>query len=315
MRASRITIPLLLLAASACGGEAARPAIEARRDVPAPLLPARLPAEGVDYCRDAPPLLLATHPEPGDRLLLTVNADTTGVHGVLYGAFVIRADGTPTYVERIAGIHPWTDAAVPWGVWPGARFTLLEWGRPAGIAQVDSIRDNDGAVSTFHFSGEAREPSLAAGFPVPDGAPLLYRPTSGERHEMLALLRDTVAARQWFWDDVRDRNLQVNTVVFPGGEAVVGSALVRNERDVIGRPLWSLFMVAEPDSSGHLRARYARFEAEDDPYSPSLLDVADLDGDGVPELLAVDDITHGGGEMSIFRRGWDGWREVLRTGC
>lgn len=306
----------LLLFATACGREPARPAMRVRKEVPAPLLPVRLPPKGVDYCRDAPPLPLAARPQRGDRLLLTVNPDNSGVHGVLYGTFVIRADGTIASIERIAGIHPWSDAAAPWGVRPGARFTLLQWGRPAGIAQVDSIRDNDGAVSTFRFSGQPRDPSLAAGFPVPDGPPLLYQPTAGERRAMLALLRDTVTARRWSWDEVMGRNIKVNTVVLPdGGEAVVGSALVRNERDVIERPLWTVFVIAEPDSAGRLRARYARFEAEDDPYSPSLLDVADLDGDGVPELLAVGDITQGGGEMGIFRRGWDGWREILRTGC
>lgn len=256
-----------------------------------------------------------TRPGPGDHLLLVVGADTTGVRGTVAGLLSIRPGGEPALVEREPGEPLKADPFARWGVRPGAKLTLLARGRPVGTARVDSVREYGGGVAAFRYSAPGQAAALATDLPAAPGPPLVRAPTAAERRAMLALLRDTVTAHGYHWRYVDRRALHVDAVTLPGrGVALVGSALERSEADPIQRPRMAVFIVAEPGGGG-FRPAYARFDAQDDPYSPGLLDVVDLEGDGVPELVTVDDITQGGGMFGVFRRGPRGWREVARTGC
>jgi len=301
-----------IVLASACD----RPAPRAVHPPPPPPPVVHAPADAPG-CRDAPALVMETRPGPGDHVLLGVSADSTGMRGTVNGLLAVRRDGGVALVTREAGRPPESDPFARWGVRAGATFTLLAWGRPVGSARVDSMRAYGGGVSTFTFHDAApgQAAALATDLPAAAGPPLVRAPTGGERRAMVALLRDTVAAHGNGWAYVRPRDLHVDAVALPGGGvALVGSALERNEIDPIERPRMTVLIVAEREGA-RLRVAYARYEAEDDPYSPGLLDVVDLDGDGVPELVTVDDITQGGGMIGVFRRGPGGWREVARTGC
>jgi hypothetical protein len=132
---------------------------------------------------------------------------------------------------------------------------------------------------------------------------------------MKALLRDTMAAHHYAWDDDRERrDLHVGAVRLRGDTvALVGSFLEREETMATDFPFMSVTIIAERDGRGVYRTAWSGLWGDpgnDEPFTAQLLDVVDLDHDGVPEI-----VTSGSALFSVFKRGPRGWREVLRSGC
>jgi hypothetical protein len=312
-RAALATVAAALVAA--CGaGETRSPPAQRRAEAPAP--PPE-PASTDPMCRDAPSVPVAA-PGPGSHLLLVVSPDTSPTHAALLGVGIVGADGELRRPRRT----PWREGApnpfAPFGLQPRRAFDLLLWGRTVGTATVDSTSSYTAAVTLS--AARAHDATLATDLPVDSGGALLYQATPAERRAMRDLLRDTIVAHQYVWyaEDER-REMRVSAVLLRGDTvALVGSYLEREVTAATDFPFMSVMIVAERDSGGVYRASWSGLWGDpgnDRPYTPQLLDVVDLDHDGIPEIVTISDESMGSGMFSVFKRGPRGWREVLRSGC
>jgi hypothetical protein len=165
--------------------------------------------------------------------------------------------------------------------------------------------------------------ALAAGFPVPPGPPLRRDASADERGAMAALLRDAVVRRGGAkaWRD--DAEVQAEEIAMPGGRAMlVGSAVVRLDRDDVAAPVNAAFIIAERAESGAWRPvmiweHPASDPGADYPLVRRLLDAADLDGDGVPEIVARTDLSEEW-QYTVYRHGPRGWTQAVEVsggGC
>jgi hypothetical protein len=302
----------LVVACGAC--ETRSPPAQRRAEAPPP--PAE-PASTDPMCRDAPSVPVAA-PGPGSHLLLVVSPDTSPTRAELFGIGIVGPGGELRRLRRTEWREHAPNPFAPFGLQPRRVFNLLLWGRTVGTATVDSI-DSYTAAATLG-AARAHDATLATDLPVDSGGALLYQATPAERRAMRDLLRDTIAAHQYSWyDEDERREMRVSAVQLRGDTvALVGSYLEREVTAATDFPFMSVMIIAERDGGGVYRASWAGLWGDpgnDQPYTPQLLDVVDLDADGFPEIVTATDESMGSGMFSVFKRGPAGWREVLRSGC
>ena len=298
----------LALAATACHRKAER--TEVARDPVRAAPPAAAPA---------PPPAPAV--PPGEHPLLVVDWDEEGgaaaeVVGYFGGAKMreVRQDSAAldSLYTRVL------DA--------GHRYTLLVAGRPGGAA---TVRDNDlqgcaAATATMQVQGARPSPpfALATDFVPPPGAPMRRAATAVQLAAITPLLRDALAAKGAGW--LPGTVVEAVAVPLPDGHTVlVGWAETREKgSDTAEPPEAAAFVIAENPGTGY-RAAYTWTRTQpyqDDgetPQSRMLVDAADLDGDGVPELVARSAFTEAWGYV-VYRRAATGWAEALSAsggGC
>jgi hypothetical protein len=136
---------------------------------------------------------------------------------------------------------------------------------------------------------------------------------------MTALLRDSVAMRAGPSAWRADAEVRVDEIVLPGGRtALAASAVIRTDRDDVAAPVTAVFAISDPASRRVLLWYHpAADPAADFPLTRTLLDVADLDGDGVPEIVTRTDLSEEW-RYTIYRRAPNGWAETVNAyggGC
>ncbi|HEX6748098.1 MAG TPA: hypothetical protein VF092_12460 [Longimicrobium sp.] len=320
----RIAIPLLFIAVAACGHDRPPPARRAAAAPPPTSPAAAAPDTDVFYAES--PVSHESSGRAADHGAPELAADTGGAgdHLVLAVRDAHRgwADADAIVLVKPNGElrRPRMPSAMPAPEFPFARrwlddghaYTLLRAGRPAGRMEVIGGRIGCAPGVNAHvprglppyWSGLATDLELPAG-PAPR-----RRPTPAERRAMTALLRDSADAHGSTWDE--GVSVAVDASPLPGGATVLAGSAYRRMDDVIGTVAWAIFVLAEGEGDAYRPALYWR-EFGDDANAPVLLDVLDLDRDGVPEIF-----TGSGGphpqQYSILRRGPDGWRSIADAG-
>jgi len=206
---------------------------------------------------------------------------------------------------------------------PGRGYTVLRGGARTGTV---TIAENDMAgcmALTAQTRAQVSEPGwfgagIATDAPVARPAPVVAQPEDAERAQMTALLRREITAKGGAWRD--DARVDVLKVALPGGAAVVGSAALHpaSRAGEDNRPRHAAFIIAERGADGSLRPAVTWAHAlsggdeEDEQVERHILDAADLDGDGTPEIVARSAMTESW-SYDIYRRGPNGW-SVVHTG-
>jgi len=209
---------------------------------------------------------------------------------------------------------------------PGLNYHLLVAGRPAGLVMVKPSEAGCNANAVLVRPRAATVPpgrvALAMDVVPGDGTPLRRDPTGPENAEMRSLLRQAIVrsagASGWRYD----ADLRVSEITTPHGKLLAGSAVVRLDRDDVAAPVNAAFVIAERSESGAWRpvvtwTHPASDPATDFPLSRTLLDVADLDLDGNPEIVTRTDYSEYW-QYTIYRLGRHGWApafEASSGGC
>lgn len=171
-----------------------------------------------------------------------------------------------------------------------------------------------GALDLLATPREGWQALAGAGLPEQAGAPWLRAPNAGEKREldrMAAALLDAhgidVAGRTQA--DTAAATLIVHENARP---VLVASYRLRTEGGLFRQA--ALLVVAEEGQNGY-RPAYTWFHEAvvDDVESRRLVDAADLDGDGVPELV-IRNGYYESWDFGILKRTELGWRLVYRGG-
>jgi hypothetical protein len=210
---------------------------------------------------------------------------------------------------------------------PGHAYTVLAAGRPAGSivvrpAHVGGCNATGVQVTSRVSAVPASRSALATDAAVPAGPPLRRPATVAERRELTALLRAAIVRREGARGWRADAKVDAWEVVLRGGAvAVAGSAVVKLDPDDVAAPVNAAFLIAER-SGGALRpvmtwSQSAHDPKTDWPRTRALLDAADLDGDGMPEIVTRTDLSEEW-QYTIYRRTPRGWAEAYNSyggGC
>lgn len=206
----------------------------------------------------------------------------------------------------------------------GHSYPVLVAGRRAGTVSVRRESGGEcaanGVLVDPHLSGAYRpRVALASDIPVRGGAPLRRDASPAERAAMVVLLRDSVVKRGGPGAWRNDAEVRVAVIALRGGTtALAGSAIVRTNRDDVAAPVTSIFAITDPANRRVLVWYHpATDPAADYPMARTLLDVADLDGDGAPEVVARTDLSEAW-EYTVYRHTPAGWTQAFETtggGC
>jgi hypothetical protein len=305
----------LLIVAIAIGACQAKPA---RRAEPA----ASHPAAAV---RDSQPAASTTSRAPGDHLLFSVDWMDGGVTEAEMVAVMPASGGyAPPPEDDSARVAAFDSTWLR----PGHRYNVLVAGRPAGFitikpTEAGGCNANAVLVEPRVASVPPGRAALATDRPMRAGPPLRRDALPDERRAMAGLLRAAIvrAGGEHAWRD--DAEVQASAVTMPGhGYVLAGSAVVRLDRDDVAAPVNAAFIIAERGESGAWRPvmiwhHPATDPAADFPLARRLLDAADLDGDGRPEIVARTDMSEYW-EYTVYRlgpRGWTAEYEASGGGC
>jgi hypothetical protein len=204
---------------------------------------------------------------------------------------------------------------------PGTRYDVISRGERIGAVTVGAREVAACRGLTLRGALELRDPPLerwhglaGAGIPEQAGAPWLREASPAERREL-----DRMAAALF-------QAHGIDAAARTEGETVTATLVVhRNARPLLvasyrtatGGALFrqaALFVVAEEGESGY-RPAYAWFHEgrAPDVESRELLDAADLDGDGMPELVLRLGF-YESWSYAILSRDDEGWTEAYRGG-
>lgn len=219
----------------------------------------------------------------------------------------------------------WSDSAVAtfnarW-LQPGRRYGLFARGERIGEATVVAPEEQGCAelLASATLAMERRLPAewegLAAhGLPQQAGAPWLRDANAAEKR---ALDRMAAALFEAHGIDVAARTVGDTTAatLLVGGNArpvLVGTYRLRTDEPVFRQA--ALMVVAEEGRNGY-RPAYTWFHegVVDDVESRRLVDAADLDGDGMPELILQAGY-YESWDFRVVMRTEAGWRQVYHGG-
>ncbi|HEX6748100.1 MAG TPA: hypothetical protein VF092_12470 [Longimicrobium sp.] len=289
----------LLLAATVTACQAAKPArgedaVAARPASPAP----------------APPAAQAPAQPARDHVLFAVDDNEEG-HVYGEAVAVLPAGGgyraVPLADSMDAFYARWLDR--------GHRYTLLHFGRPAGTVIVGSTDQEGCGAGGAELSGAALHPddgsALATDLAIPAGPPMRRAATAAEVAEMTALLRRAVTEHGSGWGE--SASVRVTRILVPGGAEVLAGDVELRGDEADAPPAAAAFVIAER-AGGAWRPAVTWVPVppsptEERPMSRLLLDAADLDGDGSPELVTRTGYSEWS-QYTIYRRAAGGWTAV-----
>jgi hypothetical protein len=266
-------------------------------------------------------------------LAAPVSAAAQDVRGVVFAAS--GANGDTAWIEPVAilltsgymephaeEISPFRDAWMQ----PGRRYDVLSRGEPVARMTIGgtAVEGCGGLSAQGPQQGRAplrlEQQGLAGeGLPAQHGAPWLRTVSSAERGQldrMAAALFDAhgidLAQRP------RADTATAALLIHPNARPVLVGTYARATQSSPLQRKAALLVIAEDGARGY-RPAYVRFneEVEDDMQSSELVDAADLDGDGMPELV-IRTTYYEGWDYTILSRTEAGWIEVHRgggTGC
>lgn len=206
---------------------------------------------------------------------------------------------------------------------PGTKYAVRVAGVPVGEASVDRVME-PGCNERFARASVSLTQTLPAqwdglasdAFGAP-AAQRLVRPLTPDEQNELATLADSIHAAHMIPSSARaaGENERLFAVIVPGAEGpvLVGTFNVTVPGDDETSHTYNQMLVAER-RGGVYRPAYVWHDRDDgDNGVRSLLDAADLDGDGVPELVSRLMFNEGWG-YAVLRRGADGWTEIYQGG-
>lgn|GEM_PF-2454906 len=307
----RLSLFLLCLALAGCERGRGNVATPPPAAAPADMDTAGAVSPGAEAAPPAPATVQGDSGEAGDHLLLGMPYDGRRYPGVEPIA-VVKPSGELRRAA-VSLVRP-TPLARRW-LDPGHAYTLLHRGRPAGRVVVSRPGGECLARAALRIRGRPAPQTwdaLATDLDAPPGPPLRRGATAAERRAMTALLRDSVVAHGE-WDD--EARIEVDAVPLAGGGvALVGSAYLRRN-DFMQEPAWGAFIVAEREGAAYRPSIGWLEDGDDEVYAASLLDVIDIDRDGVPEIVTRAHASWGQ-KYTILARGAAGWSVVFETsGC
>jgi hypothetical protein len=171
-----------------------------------------------------------------------------------------------------------------------------------------------GTLDVRPAPGEGWKALAGEGLPPQPGAPWLRPPSAAEKREMDRMAAALFAAHGV---DVADRTrgdtAAATLVVHPNARPVLVASYQLDVQSPVFRRA-ALLVVAEEGQNGY-RPSYAWFHegVEAAVEARELVDAADLDGDGLPELV-VRTTYYESGDFTILRRTEHGWIAVYRGG-
>lgn len=206
---------------------------------------------------------------------------------------------------------------------PGTRYAVRVAGEPVGEASVIGMlepgcseRIANAAVTTTRAMPREWTGLASDVFGAPSARPLLRSATAQEQVIVSALADSIHLARgvpgNLLAGAEREGMLAV-TVAGVADPVLAGSVNVRAQRD--GFEHVRATMVVAERRGGVYRPVYVFYadEGESEMARRSLLDVTDLDGDGVPELITRGTYYEGWAYI-ILKRGAAGWAEIYQGG-
>lgn len=295
-------LPLLILALAACGES---------RDAS---------AEKQAPASDPPPAQAARAqpvptPMPREGILLAFSADS--------GRYTLE----PIAVITPGGLRdPWqtedNDAFNQRYFAPGTHYTVHSMGALSGAARVLRLMEPGCTerVAEASFTDATPQPPLGGGLASdafgPATAHRVMRVLTAQEESELASLADSIHASHRIPTSARARteNQRLFAITIPGAEkpVLVGTFNVTVTGDETEQT-YNQLLVAEA-AGGVYRPAYVHHDRDDgETGMRSLLDVADLDGDGVPEMVVQVMYNEGWG-FAVLKRGADGWREIYQGG-
>lgn len=206
---------------------------------------------------------------------------------------------------------------------PGTRYAVRVAGAAAGEASVLGMVE-PACQERFARADVRLTRTLPAGweglaadaFGSAAAKPIVRALTAQEQRE-LATLADSIHASHRIPSAARaaGEGERLFAVTVQGVEApvLVGTYNVRVE-DGENQHLYNQLLVAEARGGGPYRAAYVFHERDDGEVGVrSFVDAADLDGDGVPELVMRAAYNESLG-YTVLKRGTDGWTEIYQGG-
>ncbi|HEX8904100.1 MAG TPA: hypothetical protein VF771_04620, partial [Longimicrobiaceae bacterium] len=176
------------------------------------------------------------------------------------------------------------------------------------------------AVLETSVTARGEESGIATDLPIAAGAPTRRAATPEEAAAMTEFLRRAVTGHGDAWKDGAD--VRVSRILLPSGpEVLAGSVEIAGESDD-DPPSAAAFVIAERAGGAYrpvatwLPSRGVEMY-DQPPRSRVLLDAADLDGDGSPELVTRTGFQEWS-QYTIYHRGPRGWAvawEASGGGC
>lgn len=207
---------------------------------------------------------------------------------------------------------------------PGTRYAVRVAGAAAGEASVLGMMEPQ-CQERFARADVRLTRTLPVGweglasdaFGVAAAQPIV-RPLTAEEQGWLAALADSIHASHRIPDAARaaGEGERLFAVTVRGVEApvLVGTFNVNLVDGEESHALYNQLLVAEARGGGPYQPAYVFHERDDGEIGVrSFVDAADLDGDGVPELVmrAAYDESLG---YTVLKRGADGWTEIYQGG-
>lgn len=299
----RRILPLLMLTVAACGESRD---VAAEKQAPASDPP---PAQAA---RSQP----APTPMPREGILLAFSADS--------GRYTLE----PIAVITPGGLRdPWdtedSDAFNRRYFAPGTRYTVHSMGGLSGEARVLRMIEPGcmERVAEAGFTDATPQPPAGGGLAsdafAPATAHRLMRAPTAQEENVLASLADSIHASHRIPTSARARTetQRLFAITIPGAErpVLVGTFNVTVPQGDETQQTYNQLLVAEA-RGGVYRPAYVYHHRDDGETGVrSLLDVADLDGDGVPEMVVQVMYNEGWG-YAVLKRGPDGWTEIYQGG-
>jgi hypothetical protein len=206
---------------------------------------------------------------------------------------------------------------------PGTHYTVHSMGALSGEARVLRVMEPacTERVAEASFTDATPQPPVGGGLASDAFGPatahrLMRVPTVPEESE-LASLADSIHASHRIPTAARTRteNQRLFAITIPGAEkpVLVGTFNVTVPGADETEQTYNQLLVAEA-AGGVYRPAYVHHDRDDgESGMRSLLDVADLDGDGVPEMVVQVMYNEGWG-FAVLKRDADGWREIYQGG-
>jgi hypothetical protein len=293
-------LPLLILAAAGCG--------ETRGAAPGPEPSAAVQA-----------LAAPIRSEPGQRegILLAVNTWDEGGYGLDPIAIV-----TPGGLRNVWDVE--VDSLFSGRYYrPGMRYAVRVAGEPVGEASVIGMmepgcseRIANAAVTTTRAMPSRWNGLASDVFGAASARPLMRAATAQEQAIVNALADSVHLTRGVpanLLANAEREGLLAVTVAGVADPVLVGSANVRAQRGGLEHVRATMVVAERRGGAYHPVYVFYADEDEDEMARRSLLDVADLDGDGVPEMITRGMFYEGWGYI-ILQRGPDGWTEIYDGG-